>query len=441
MGAHDSTHAYEEKPVVAHAPLTTAPARRGILLPVSLPPALRSRDFRLFLSGQTVSLIGSQMQLVALTWQMYKLVGAPDRAALALGLLGIAHMVPLVVFGLWGGVVTDALERRLLLSLANGAMALASVGLLIATVTQLASPAVLYGLTALSAAGGAFETPARQALVTHLVPRDHLRSALSLHATTLQLGGIVGSGIGGLLLAWGGVVPIYLIDALSFGAVIATLVALRARPPVDPSVRISFAAAREGLRFMRRSPLILWMMVLDFFATLFGGSLLLLPIFADRLFHVGPRGLGALFAAQPIGAAVTGGLLSLRSPELRGTTVLWAVTAYGLSLALFGVMPWFVPAVLLLAISGAADTVSTVIRQTVRNLETPDELRGRMTSVNMIFFKGGPQLGEAEAGLVARYAGPRVAVASGGLVCLAVVAVVALVAPSLRRYRASPGQA
>jgi MFS family permease len=189
------------------------------------------------------------------------------------------------------------------------------------------------------------------------------------------------------------------------------------------------------LSFIRRTPLIWSTMLLDFAATFFAGSMLLLPIFADRLLHVGTRGLGLLYAAQPAGAALAGGVLStLRPPRRRGAAVIWAVAIYGAAIAVFGMSPWFWLSFLMLALSGAADTVSMVIRQTVRQTLTPDELRGRMSSVNMIFFMGGPQLGEVEAGAVAKLLGVRVSVASGGLLCIATAAAVAVLVPTLRRY-------
>ncbi len=238
------------------------------------------------------------------------------------------------------------------------------------------------------------------------------------------------------MLASFGVLPIYVIDVLSFGAVIAALLVMNHRVPGRGLVHVSARAVLEGLGFIRNTPLIWPTMLLDFIATFFGGSMLLLPIFADQLFRVGPRGLGLLYAAQPVGAAITGAVLSLRPPIRRqGATVLASVAVYGIAVAVFGWAPWFWMGFLALAVSGAADTVSMVIRQTLRQLLTPDELRGRMTSVSMIFFTGGPQLGEVEAGAVAKAFSPRFSVWSGGLVCALAAALVAVLVPSLRRYR------
>jgi MFS family permease len=235
------------------------------------------------------------------------------------------------------------------------------------------------------------------------------------------------------LIAWRGVVPIYCIDAASFVAVIAALLAMRHRAPPSRS-NISVEALREGLRFLRREPLILQTMVLDFIATFFAGSILLLPAFADQILHVGSRWLGLLFASQPAGAAVAAAAMAwLPTIRRQGAALMWSIAVYGAAIAVFGWSRWLPLSMVMLALSGAADTVSMVVRQTLRQLLTPDALRGRMTSINMMFFIGGPQLGEAEAGIVARLASPRLAVASGGLACVAAVLVAALALPTLRR--------
>ena len=399
--------------------------------PVARFIALRSRDFRLLLAGQAISLTGSQMQQVAVVWQLYLLSGSP----LALGMLGFFRIVPIIVFALGGGVVADALDRRRLMLFTQTALAMVSVALAVLAHAQRTTPAAIYALAFVAGAATAFDNPARQALVPRLVDREQLPNALSLYATVWQVATIAGPALGGALLAWSGPTAIYLLDVLSFGAVIAALLAMKHRHVGLGKSQISAKAALDGLRFIRRTPLIWSTMLLDFAATFFAGSMLLLPIFADQLLHVGPRGLGFLYAAQPAGAALTGAALStFPLPRRQGAAMLWAVALYGAAIAVFGISPWFWLSFLMLALSGAADTVSMVIRQTIRQTLTPDELRGRMSSVNMIFFMGGPQLGEVEAGVVARLLGVRVAVGSGGLLCAATAGAVALLVPALRRY-------
>jgi Transmembrane secretion effector len=205
---------------------------------------------------------------------------------------------------------------------------------------------------------------------------------------------------------------------------------------VAERARVSVDAVLDGFRFLAKEPVILSMMLLDFFATFFAGAMLLLPIVADRTLGVGPEGLGFLYAAQPAGAVLAAVVLSARGPiHAQGPVLLGAVAVYGAAIAGFGLSTSFVVALGFLALSGAADCVSTVIRQTLRQLLTPDALRGRMTSLNMMFFLGGPQLGELEAGLVAGAMGTRFAITSGGLACVGVAVIAATMVPRLRAQR------
>jgi len=393
--------------------------------------SLRSRDFRLLIAGQAVSLTGSSMQQVAVVWQLYLLTGSP----LSLGMLGLFRVTPILLLALGGGVAADALDRRKLMIASQTGMMLASLGLLAATHMGVVTPGIIYALAALGGVASAFDPPARQALVTQLVPVDALPNAFSLYMTAYQIAAVAGPALGGAFLAWKGVEPIYLLDVISYLAVIVALLAMEHKAPTRGLSQMSAAAALEGLKFLKRSPIILSTMLLDFFATFLAGSLLLLPFFADQLLKVGPRGLGVLYAAQPLGATVAGVALSLL-PTIRrqGRAIVVSVALYGLSIAVFGVSNWFPLSLFALAASGAADTVSAVMRQTVRQLLTPDELRGRMTSVNMMFFIGGPQLGEVEAGVVAKLAGVRFSVWSGGALCVLAAIAAAAVVPSLRGY-------
>lgn len=398
--------------------------------------SLQSRDFRYLLVGQFLSLSGSQMQHVAVVWQLYLFTHSP----FSLGLLGFFRIAPVLLFALWGGVIADAFDRRRLMLISQTMLALVSLAFAVSTYAGWASAYSTYALAFLAGAATALDSPARQALIPLLVPREHLGSALNLHTLGWQVASIIGPPIAGWMLATTGMVPIYLIDAASFLAVIGALLAMRHRAPIRSGAGLSLRAAAEGLAFIRRTPLIHSTMLLDFFATFFGGSMLLMPIFADQVLRVGTRGLGLLYAAQPIGAAIAAAALSALPilPRRRGLVILWAVAVYGASILVFGVSPFFALSFGALAVSGAADSVSTVARVTLRQLLTPDHLRGRMTSINMIFFMGGPQLGEVEAGAVAKAFGARVSVASGGVLCILAAALVALLSPSLRRYVAEP---
>ena len=287
-----------------------------------------------------------------------------------------------------------------------------------------------------------------------LVPAADLAGGFAVLVTGFQLASIGGPALAGLILARGdsasaGAVPagalaaVYGLNALSFLAVVAALLSIRpsagtaaTRAGAEPPL----AALGEGLRFVFRTPIIVWSMLLDFVATFFSGSMSLLPVFADQVLNVGPAGYGWLRAAPGVGAAVASGALALRTlPRRQGRLLLGAVAVYGAATVAFGLSRSVAFTLGALMLVGGADTVSTVIRQTVRSLATPDALRGRMTSVNMIFFQGGPQLGELEAGLVASLfataaLGATVAVVSGGAATLLVAAAVAWRAPFLLRY-------
>ncbi len=423
--------------------------------------ALRHRDFRRLWISQLVSLTGSQMQVVAINWHIYLLTGSP----LALGFVGLTRVVPIILFSLWGGVVADRHDRRRLLFLTQSGLALVAPPLPGPPFSRRETVWLIYLLNALSAAAVAFDNPARQSLLPRLVPPEDLPGALSLNLTVFHAAMIVGPALAGLLIAGTGAVfgpgPggaatvtgvgasviglawVYAINAVSFLAVLVTLLTMRAsgspaagnRPEEHP-----LAALRAGLRFVFTTPLMVWTMVLDFFATFFSGAMSLLPIFADRILKTGPAGYGLLVSAPGLGALAGSLYLSIAPlPRRQGRVFLWAVAAYGLATIVFGLSRSYLLTFLALAATGLADLVSTVIRQTLRQLITPDELRGRMTSVNMIFFMGGPQLGELEAGLVASAfasvaLGVTVSVVSGGLATVLAALVVAALAPGIRDY-------
>jgi MFS family permease len=294
---------------------------------------------------------------------------------------------------------------------------------------------VLYLVVALTFATRTFDTPSRQAMVPALVPRETLPNALSLNMIAGQFGRIVGPALGGLLVARTSIALIYAIDALSFGAVLLSLLLMRHRHIPPPGATAARGSVLEGLRFVWSSPIILSTMLLDFVATFFGAAMALLPLFADQILHIDARGLGLMYAAPAVGALGAALVMSwLSQVRQQGKIVLVAVVLYGLATAVFGVSRWLPLTLLALAGTGAADTVSTVLRGTIRQISTPDQLRGRATSVNMIFFQGGPLLGEFEAGVAATLLGAPLAVGLGGLACVLATLIIAWRVPGLRRY-------
>jgi MFS family permease len=402
--------------------------------------ALQYRNFRLLWIGQLVSMAGSMMQTAAILWHVSTIV-PPAQRGLALGMVGLVRVVPIVAFSLVAGVVADAHDRRRLMLLTQGGMAICAALLAWVAFAGVHTVWPIYALAAAGTAFGAFDNPARQSLIPNLVPPNHLANAISLNASMFQTAAVVGPAAGGLLIGEFGIGWAYACNAVSFVFVIGALLSMRGiSGQVEGSAgRVSLAAAMEGLRFVFRAPLIRSTMLLDFFATFFASATALLPIFAQDILLVGAHGYGLLSAAPSVGA-ILASLVMVRlvdRVERRGPVLLWAIAAYGVATVLFGLSHHFVLTFVCLAITGAADTVSMVIRNLVRQLATPDHLRGRMTSVNMIFFMGGPQLGELEAGLVANAWGPVASVVSGGLGCLAASAWVAARTPQLRQYRAS----
>lgn len=396
--------------------------------------ALRYRDFRLLWLGGFISQTGSQMRIVAIGVQLWDLTHDP----VALGLLGMFKLVPLVLLSLFGGMIADSFDRRKLLIVTQGTFAVTSVLLAVSTQYGWISPALIYGVSALSAATTAFDNPARSAFVPSLVERRHLPNALSLNITVWQIATIIGPTLGGVFLGLQatGFVIIYWIDAVSFGAVMLALWLMHVRPEKGLARNVSLKAALDGLRFLRKMPIIMSTMVLDFFATLFGAATILLPAFAEEVLHIDRELWGILYAAPAIGAVIAGVVMSwVGNVKRQGLLVIVSVMAYGAATVVFGLAGTFWLALLGLAGTGAADTVSMVMRQTIRQLNTPDELRGRMTSVTMLFYIGGPQLGEVEAGLLAWAIGIGPSIAVGGVAVIVVAVLTGYLVPSLRNYR------
>ena len=382
------------------------------------------------------------MQNAALLWHVSLLV-SPDKKAIALGVVGLVRIAPVVVFSMVSGVVADALDRRRVLLVTQTLAGLVATVLAVLTYRGLSAVWPIYVLSAVGSAVSAFDLPARQALVPTLVPREHLPNAIALNSILFQTAAVAGPALAGLVIAHSGVAAAYLYNALSFGFVIVALLLMRDVPEREPVAGaengVSFAAAMEGVRFVFRSPLIRSTMLLDFFATFFASATALLPIFAQDILQVGARGYGWLFAAPAVGSFITSIALVPGATHIhrRGPAIIWSVMGHGVATIIFGFSRSFWLTFACLALVGATDTVSTVLRNTIRQLETPDHLRGRMTGVNMVFFMGGPQLGELEAGAVANAFGAPISVITGGIGCLLATAWVAATTPRLRHYVAA----
>jgi MFS family permease len=377
--------------------------------------------------GQIVSVTGSQMQWVAINWHVYLLTKSP----FALGLVGLFRGVPIILCSLAGGVVADAVDRKRLMIVTQVIMLVSAALLTVGTLTGMESVWPIYILSGFASAATAFDTPARQSLMPTLVPPEDFSNAVSLGVLVFNVATIGGPAIAGFVLAESGPAVIYGLNALSFLAVIAALLAMRASGKSDDERErkdaLSLAALKEGLKFVWHTPIIVQTMTLDFVATFFASATLLLPIFAQERLHVGARGYGFLAAGPAIGSVLTALVMArIGSFRKQGRLVVWSVAVFGVATAAFGISTVYWFSLLMLAVTGAADTVSTVLRQTIRQLVTPNHLRGRMTSINMMFFMGGPQLGELEAGSLAALIGAPLSVVTGGLgslICAAIAAV------------------
>lgn len=394
--------------------------------------SLRHRDFRQLWTAEFVSTSGSQIQRVAIAWQVYQITGEP----LQLGLLGLFRFLPVFLFGIVGGVMADRQDRRRLLLISQSVLLGTSALLAVLTATDQMTMPIIYGITFASYAVSAIGGPSRQALIPALVPASELTGAMTMNTLSMQVATVMGPAIGGILIAQFGVAAAYLVDAVSFVLVILAIVTMRTRPAVRVPTSGRLAAAIEGFRFVRNRPILLGVMGLDFVATFFGASNTLMPIFAEDVLGVGATGLGLLYAA-PAAGAVAGSLVMSVSGSVRrpGFGVLAAVAVYGACLIGFGASESVLFSLLCLAGSGAADAVSMALRLAIRTLVTPDELRGRIAALHSTFAMGGPQLGEFEAGAVAAVAGVGASVVIGGIGTVLAAAVTARWVPGIVRFR------
>jgi len=365
-----------------------------------LPPALRERDFALLFVTNMVTGLGAQMILVAVGWQVYAIHKDP----LDLGLIGLMEFVPMLVLALPAGQLADAVPRRAIIAVA---LALeAGIALMLLVVT-LAGGRTLWPYLALAAASGVaagISAPAQRALLPELVPAGMMAGAMALRSVGWQISVVAGPAVGGIVFS----VSPTLLYALAAGLLAAGLLcvlALHRRPAarVPGSEAPGWQSLIGGIRFLRRSPMVLGAILLDLFAVLFGGAIALAPVFARSILRVGPVGLGALRTAPAVGALLAALLLTrrpLRFPA--GPTLLFVVGAFGVAMIGFGLSRWLPLSLAALAVGGFVDMYSVNIRSTTIALVTPNELRGRVTAVEMVFISASNELGAFEAGAAAR---------------------------------------
>jgi MFS family permease len=397
--------------------------------------ALReSRELRSLVLGNFVSGMGTQASLVALPYQLYVQTKSP----LLTGLLGAAELGPLVGMALLGGALADRVDRRRLLLVDQIALVLIATALCVAALAGEPPVWLLYLLGALLAGFGAVQNVARSAIVPNLVRPALLRSALAVNYGLYQLTMVVGPGLGGLLISAGGVKLAYGVDALSCAAMVAGVLAIGAQPPLrnehEPDLGIRRSIG-EGLRFVRRSRALLGSFAIDLNAMAFGMPRALFPVLAVSVYHAGASGTGLLFASVSAGATVAA-LTTRWLEHVRrlGLIVIGAVAAWGVAIAAAGAVPnlWFAAA--MLALAGAADSVSAVCRNVIKQSITPDAMRGRMSSIYSLVVTSGPRVGDVESGVVASLTSARFSMASGGLACVAGVALIVIAFPQLAAF-------
>ena len=398
-----------------------------------IPPALHNHRYFALWLGLLISIAGSQMQISALFWHIRILTGEPQ--PLALGGIGLARILPVVIFSFLGGPVADTLNRRRILFVTQSAMAIVALVLALLTFTGHITIWYIYLLTAIQATAVAFDGPARQAMIPNIVPPEDLPSAFSMSSIAVNAGSIIGPALSGIVIVALGQGYTYFFNAISFLAVIIALVSIGPVLQDAKKSGVHLSAAMEGIRFIISKPIILSTMLMDFVATFFASANTMMPIVAKDILHVGEIGYGWLSSAQAIGS-VAAGIVVSQIPKLRkqGPIFLIALVIFGSTTVLFGATSAFTIAMLALILMGAADAVSTIIRNTIRQLNTPDHIRGRMTAVNQIFFQGGPQLGEVESGIVASLFGVPAAIISGGIGCIVGTLLIVLKWPQLHAY-------
>ncbi len=405
-------------------------------LAVDLSPLRYSRDFRVLSLGQLVSLVGRQITVVALPYQVFVLTRSP----LAVGLIGVAQLVPLILSSIAGGAIADRVDRRKVLLASEAGMAASTALLLLGALDGRPPLWFLYATTGMQAGFSGINSPALWASIPKLVGRDRLPAALALNQILFNGSMIIGPAAAGAILARFGLTWAYAADLVSFGAAIVAWSLLRPLPPQrDEAERTGtgWSDIREGFRYLRGRRVLLSTFLIDLDAMIFGMPRALFPVLALTVFNVGPQGLGLLYAAPAVGAvvgALTAGWVS--RIERQGLAVIWAVIAWGAAVTAFGLsggLFWL--ALAFLAMAGAADVISAVFRGTIMQLSVPDALRGRMSALHIMVVTGGPRLGDAEAGWVASLVSPWFSVVSGGVVCVAGAVVIAALIPELARYR------
>ncbi|HYF03874.1 MAG TPA: MFS transporter [Patescibacteria group bacterium] len=407
--------------------------------------ALRIKDFSLYISSRFLMTVAMQMQTVIIGWQIYELTNDP----LSLGLIGLAEAIPTISISLYAGHLADKISRKKIMMNCLAAYLLCACALLFMS-TQYVRMDVLkgdmslvvtamYGIIFISGIAQGFAGPAFGAFRAQLVPRELYGNASAWSSASWQTGAVLGPAIGGLLFGFKGAIPTYstIVALLLIGSLAVVFIAPKPIPQMKEGETI-WERLTGGVRFVFKNQELVGALTLDLFAVLFGGAVALLPVFAKDILHVGAEGLGMLRAAPSVGAVTMALFLAFRPPlDNAGRNLLWAVGGFGVCMIVFGLSKNFYLSLAVLALSGALDSVSVVIRQTITQMLTPVDMMGRVSSVNTIFVGSSNEIGAFESGVAAKLLGTVPSVVFGGIMTLVVVGVVAASAPKIRNLHLS----
>lgn len=403
---------------------------------------LRNANFLRYLLGRFIANSGQQMFAMAVGWEIYERTGS----AMALGLVGLTQVVPMFLFTLPAGHLADNHSRKRIIMITVSLVAAANIGLAIISAST-APVALMYLCLFIASSARTFMSAALSSFLPQLVERHMFSRAVTWNSGTFQLSSIIGPSLGGIVIAAAGhhAWPVYAINAFAALLFCSLLAGISVKQVIAVKEKMTLQNLLTGFRFVFSNRIVLGIITLDMFAVLLGGATALLPVYTKEILHVGPRGLGFLQAALPLGAVLCAFYLAHRRPlQKAGHSLLWAVTCFGLATIVFGLSQWFWLSFAMLFACGMADNVSVVVRHTLVQMLTPDEKRGRVSAVNNLFIGTSNELGEFESGSVAKLCGPLIgnsvaagaiiSVVTGGIGTILVVAAVALAWPEIRRY-------
>jgi MFS family permease len=399
--------------------------------------ALRYPSFRLFVVVHWTMTLAMQLQAVVVGWQVYEITKNP----LSLGLIGLAEALPFIAFALYAGNVVDRRNRKNVAALSLITLLVCSLLLLFFSLSpdRFLHGGVfpIYGVIFISGIARSFLRPAVTAFSAQLIPRAIYANAVAWRSSIWQSAAVLGPAAGGLIYGFAGLRAAYLVDVALMLVAIVALLPIRKMVVEEPATPIEDDRSfLSGLRFVLGQRVLLGAMTLDLFSVLFGGAVALLPIFADEILRVGPEGLGILRAAPAIGSVAMGIIVAHRPPfRNAGPTMLWAVAIFGMSMIGFALSRNFMVSVLLLAISGMADNISVVVRSTLLQIQTPQQMLGRVSAVNQIFIGSSNEIGMFESGVAATLLGVVRSVVFGGVMTVLVVATTAWRVPELRKLK------